>query len=363
MLYIAKPKPPVATYPCERRVEFMKAMLFRQYGGVDKLRYEDVAPPSIGEQDVLVRVRACAINRLDISARQRFRPEVPLRHISGSDITGEIADLGRDAGKVALGDNVIVSPGISCGNCYHCLSGNDSMCAEYKIIGYQIDGGYAEFVKVPKQNVIPKAKHLKFEEAAAVPLVFLTAWHMMVTRAHVMPGEDVLVLGAGSGLGTAAVQVAKLHGARVIATAGTDEKLRKAKDLGADDVINHSTQDVAEEVRQLTGGSGVAVVIEHIGQATWQKSLESLAVGGRLVTVGATTGSNCQTDIRSVYRRQYTILGSYMGSKAELFKVLEFVNQGKLKPVVDRVFALREAAEAQKYVEERRNFGKVVLVP
>jgi NADPH:quinone reductase-like Zn-dependent oxidoreductase len=341
----------------------MKAMLFYECGGVDKLRYEDVREPSIGDQDVLVRVRACAINRLDLSARQRSRPEVPLPHISGSDIAGEIAEVGKNVTEVALGEHVMVSPGINCGHCYHCLSGNDSMCAGYKIIGYQTDGGYADFVKVPRQNIMPKVKHLKFEEAAAVPLVFLTAWHMLVTRAHVMPGEDVLILGAGSGVGSAAVQIAKLHGAHVIATAGTDEKLRKAKDLGADDTINHSTQNIVEEVRQLTEGRGVAVVVDHIGQATWEKSLESLAVGGRLVTCGATTGSTGQTDIRLMYRRQYAIFGSYMGSKAELLKVLGFVNMGKLKPVLDRAYALREAAEAQKYIEERRNFGKVVLVP
>jgi NADPH:quinone reductase-like Zn-dependent oxidoreductase len=237
------------------------------------------------------------------------------------------------------------------------------MCRSYKIIGYLTDGGYAELVSVPEVNIIPKPEWLKPEEAAAVPLVFMTAWHMLVTRAAVSPGEYALILGAGSGVGSAAIQIAKLLGAHVIATAGSQEKLRLARGLGADDVINHNEQDITAEARRITEKRGVDVVFEHVGSATWEKSVKALAVGGRLVTCGATTGYMGQTDIRYVYSRQLSILGSYMASKAELLKVIELVRQRRLKPVVDRVYSLAEAARAQERMEKREHFGKIVLRP
>jgi NADPH:quinone reductase-like Zn-dependent oxidoreductase len=237
------------------------------------------------------------------------------------------------------------------------------MCRSYKIIGYLTDGGYAELVSVPEVNIIPKPEWLKPEEAAAIPLVFMTAWHMLITRAGISPGEYVLVLGAGSGVGSAAIQIAKLSGARVIATAGSEEKLNLAKTLGADELINHNEQDIATEARRITEKRGVDVVFEHIGSATWEKSVKALAVGGRLVTCGATTGYVGQTDIRYVYSRQLSILGSYMASKAELLKVIELVRQRRLKPVVDRVYPLAEAARAQERMEKREHFGKIVLQP
>jgi len=237
------------------------------------------------------------------------------------------------------------------------------MCRSYKIIGYLVDGGYAELVSVPEVNLIPQPEGLNPEEAAALPLVFMTAWHMLVTRGNVSPGESVLVLGAGSGVGSAAIQIAKLHGARVIATAGSEDKLRRARELGADDLINHSQQDIAEETRKITQKRGADIVFEHVGSATWERSIKALAVGGRLVTCGATTGYEAHTDIRYVYSRQLSILGSYMAGKAELLRVVELVRQRRLKPVVDKVYPLAEAAKAQERMEKREHFGKIVLKP
>jgi NADPH:quinone reductase-like Zn-dependent oxidoreductase len=340
----------------------MKAVVFHEHGGVDKLRYEDRPDPVVKDNEVLVRVTACALNHLDIWGRIGLPGiQIPLPHISGSDICGKVESTGRLATRTRPGDTVIVSPGLSCGVCEYCLSGRDSMCRSYKIIGYLVDGGYAELVSVPEVNIIPMPERLKPEEAAAVPLVFMTAWHMLVTRAGVSPGEHVLVLGAGSGVGSAAIQVAKLCGARVIATAGSEEKLKLAKTLGADDLINHNEQDITAEARRITEKRGVDIVFEHVGSATWEKSIRSLAVGGRLVTCGATTGYTGQTDIRYLYSRQLSILGTYMASKAELLKVIELVKQRRLKPVVDRAYPLAEAAKAQERMEKREHFGKIVL--
>jgi NADPH:quinone reductase-like Zn-dependent oxidoreductase len=342
----------------------VKAVVFHEHGGVDKLRYEERPDPPAKENEALVRVKACALNHLDLWGRKGLPGiQIPLPHISGSDICGEVVRTGRLVSKARPGDAVIVSPGLSCGMCEYCLSGRDSMCRSYKIIGYLVDGGYAELVSVPEVNLIPQPEVLRPEEAAAVPLVFMTAWHMLVTRAAVSPGESVLILGAGSGVGSAAIQIAKLQGARVIATAGSEEKLRRAKELGADELVNHTQQDVAEEARRITQKRGVDIVFEHVGSATWEKSVRALAVGGRLVTCGATTGYVAQTDIRYIYGRQLSILGSYMASKGELLKVVELVRQRRLKPVVDRVYSLAEAAKAQERMEKREHFGKIVLKP
>ena len=342
----------------------VKAVVFHEHGGIDKLRYEERPDPVVKENEVLIRVQACALNHLDLWGRMGLPGiQIPLPHISGNDICGEVKSVGKLVSKARPGDAVIVSPGLSCGMCEHCLSGRDSMCRSYKIIGYLVDGGYAELVSVPEVNLIPKPEWLKPEEAAAVPLVFMTAWHMLVTRAGVTPGEVVLVLGAGSGVGSAAIQIAKLWGARVIATAGSEDKLEHAKALGADEAINHNQQDIAEEARKLTGKRGVDIVFEHVGSATWEKSIKALAVGGRLVTCGATTGYAGQTDIRFLYSKQLSILGSYMASKGELLRVVELVRQRRLKPVVDKVYPLADAAKAQERMEKREHFGKIVLRP
>jgi NADPH:quinone reductase-like Zn-dependent oxidoreductase len=281
-------------------------------------------------------------------------------HILGSDISGVVQEVGEAVSAVAPGEEVVLQPGLSCG-CLRCREGRDNECGQYRILGYQVDGGYTEQLTVPAENILPKPKSLSFEEAASVPLVFLTAWHMLVERARLSPGEDVLVLAAGSGVGIAAVQVAKLWGARVLATASTEAKLERARELGADELINYRERDFSKEVRRLTDEKGVEIVVEHIGSDTFSKSLGSLARGGRLVTIGATTGSEVDLDLRYVYSRHLSILGSYMGGKPELAKLLPFFDAGKLKPVVDRIFPLEEAAEAHRRMENREQFGKLVL--
>lgn len=340
----------------------MKAAYFKEHGGPEKIIYDELPDPEINEGEVLIRVRACALNFLDIWGR-RGLPGIalPLPHISGSDIAGEVAEAGSLVKHLASGQRVLVSPGISCGRCGQCLNGSHCLCRSYQVIGYQVDGGYAELVKVPGANVIPIPEGKDFVEAAAVPLVFLTAWHMLVTRCQIRVGDTVLVLGAGSGVGHAAIQIAKLHGCRVIATAGADEKLEKARALGADETINHTKQDFLDECRKLTRKRGVDVVVEHVGEATFEKALLSLAPGGKLVTCGATTGYNAKVDLRYLFARQLSLLGSYMGGMGEVMTVVKHWEEGRLTPVVDSTFPLEEAAAAQQRLEHRTHFGKVVL--
>ena len=340
----------------------MKAVRFHEFGGPEKLRYEDAPDPAISETDTLVRVGACALNHLDLWARKGTRSErITMPHISGSDIAGEVAQVGKLAVGPGVGAKVMVSPGLRCGVCEYCTTGRDSLCESYKIIGYETQGGYAEYVAVPGENLIPIPNKLSMEEASSIPLVFLTAWHMLVTRARLVPGEIVLVWAGGSGVGSAAIQIAKVLGARVIATVGSDSKIEKARKLGADFVVNHHTQDVPGEVKNLTNGKKVDVVFDHVGEATWQKSMRSMAPAGRLVNCGVTSGGKAEVDIRYVFVRQFSLLGSYMGGMGELLQVLRFFEDGRLKPVVDSVFPLKDAAKAQERMEKSQHFGKIVL--
>jgi NADPH:quinone reductase-like Zn-dependent oxidoreductase len=340
----------------------VKAVVFHQHGGPEVLKYTDAPEPSIRANEVLVRVRACALNHLDLWVRGGLpNVPIPLPHIPGSDVAGEIAQIGGEVTTVRVGQKVVLAPGVTCGKCAACLAGLDNRCRQFTNLGYMIDGGYAEFVRAPEVNCLPYPENLSFEEASAVPLVFQTAWHMLVSRAELQAGEDVLVLGAGSGVGSAAIQVAKFFGARVIATAGTPAKLEKARQLGADYTINHKTQKIREEVRRITNKRGVDVVFEHVGIATWDDSIASLASAGRLVTCGATTGYDAKIDLRFLFSRQLSLLGSYMGTKGELQTVMKLVAAGRLKPVVDRVFPLAEAVAAHAYLEAGQQFGKVVL--
>ena len=342
----------------------MKAVRFHEHGGLDVLKYEDAPVPEIQPNEVLVKVKACALNHLDLWLRSGVRAwKLPMPHIVGSDISGEVAQAGTLVTNAKVGDRVLLAPGIGCGQCEACWKGLDSACRSYTLFGAMVDGGYAEFVKSPAANVIPIPGNLNFDEAAAVPLVFVTAWHMLFGRAKLQPGEDVLVIGAGSGVGSAAIQVAKLAGCRVITVAGTDEKLAKARALGADEGINHTRQSIAEEVSRLTGKRGVDVIVEHVGQAVWDDCFNSLATYGRLVTCGVTSGGEVKLNVQALFGRQRSILGSFMGGKGELMKVLKLIGQRKLKPVIDSVFPLAEAAEAQKKMEGRDFFGKILLRP
>ena len=342
----------------------MKAVVFRKHGGPDVLEYTDVPSPTIRPNEVLVQVKACALNHLDVFVRGGMPGiEIGLPHILGNDVSGIVREVGELVTWVQNGDEVLLQPGLSCGHCAECLRGEDNLCRQYDIIGYRHEGGYAEFVAVPGVNVIPKPAQLSWEEAAALPLVTLTAWHMLVTRAKLQAGESLLVHAAGSGVGSIAIQIGKLLGARVIATAGSDEKLSKARELGADETVNYTHSEWPKEVRRLTNRIGVDAVFEHTGEATWQGSISSLKNNGRLVTCGATSGYDARTDIRQVFYRHLTILGSFMGSKAELLAAMKFVEQGKIRAVVDRVLRLDEARRAHELMEDRAQFGKIVLVP
>lgn len=341
----------------------MKAVRFHAHGGPEVLKLEEIPEPRIAQNQVLVRIKSCALNHLDLWLRKGLPGvKVPLPHIPGCDIAGEVAAVGELCTRVKVGEPVVISPGISCGQCARCLEGRDNLCPSYQIIGgYGLDGGYADLIAVPEVNVLPLPKGLDFIRAAAFPLTFLTAWNMLVTLGNVRPGQTVLVMGAGSGVGVAALQIAKLFGATVIATASTAEKLTKAKSLGADHGINYRDQSIGQEVKRVTERRGVDIVFEHVGGETWKELIPILAADGTLVTCGATSGPIAETDIRYLFMRQLRIQGAYMGRKADLLTIVSLVEAGKLKPVVDQALPLAEAPQAHRLLEDRRQFGKVVL--
>ena len=311
----------------------------------------------------MIKVKACALNHLDIWIRQGNPAyPMPMPHVSGSDVAGIVEQVGAQAEHLTVGQRVFVSPGISCWKCEPCLAGRDNFCKSYSLLGAMMHGGYAEYVKVPFRNVMPMPENLSFEQAAAFPLVSVTASHMLFAQAGLQHGETVLIMGGGSGVGTMAIQMAKLAGARVITTVGSDDKIPKAVILGADAVINHAKEHVAERVKLLTEGHGVDVVFEHIGPEVWESCLASLAKGGRLITCGATTGAEVKIDLRYIYSRQYTIKGSYMGTRAELVKAAELMGQKRLISVIDRTYPLKEARAAQEQMISRKFFGKIILV-
>ncbi|HEY8040259.1 MAG TPA: zinc-binding dehydrogenase [Polyangiaceae bacterium] len=340
-----------------------EAVVLRAHGGPEVLVRETIDLPEPGPREVRVRVRAVAINHLDMWVR-RGLPNLKLEypHRLGADIVGEVDALGPGVhGPFKPGDRVVVNPGVSCGVCDRCLSGQDNLCRQYAILGEHTQGGYARHAVVPDANLLPYPGDLPFNQVAAVPLVFLTAWQMVVEKARVRPGQTVLVQAAGSGVSSAAIQIARLHGARVIATTSTDAKADRARALGADEVINYVTQDFVAEVKKLTGKRGADAVIEHVGGEVMTKSVLAVAAGGRIVTCGATAGFEPKIDLRHVFFRQVEILGSTMGSKGALFPILEHVKAGRLKPVVDRVLPLWEAAQGHRALESREVFGKIVL--
>ncbi len=340
----------------------MKAVRIHEFGGAEVLRYEDVPDPALRKDQVLVRVRACALNHLDLWIRKGL-PWITLPHILGSDISGEIVELGEYVSGLVPGQRVLLAPMVFCNHCAKCGAGLQNQCPEFSVLGNRVDGGYCELLAVPAVNVIPIPDSLDFHQAASVPLVFTTAWHMLVGRANLQLGQTVLVLGANSGVGIAAIQLAKLLGATVIATAGDEPKMEKARALGADYVVDHYRQKISAEVAKITNKEGVDIVIEHVGTATWEESVKCLKAAGTLVTCGATSGYDAKIDLRFLFSRQLSLLGSYMGTMGELHEVMKHVFSGKLKPVVDRVFPLQEARAAHEYLQDSRMFGKVVLVP
>lgn len=340
----------------------MKAVVFHKHGGPEELYYEEMPDPAPGPDDVLIRVKACALNHLDIWIRQgipAYKIQPP--HISGADIAGVVQAVGERVSGIVPGQRVFVSPGLSCWKCEYCLAGRDNLCPAFGVVGSKIHGGYAELMAVPARNVLPLHDALSFVEGAAFPLVSVTAMHMLCVLADVKAGEDVLIIAAGSGVGCVAIQLAKLLGARVITTVGSVEKISKARQLGADEVIDHSQEFIAARVKELTGGRGVDVVIEHVGPDVWNQCVRSLAKAGRLITCGATTGGEVTLNLRHLFSRQLTIRGSYMGTRAELVKAARFIEQGKIRAVIDRVYPLAEARAAQEHLLSRQFFGKIIL--
>lgn len=346
----------------------MKAVAFSEQGDIDVLQYQDIPIPSLDTDEILVKVKSCSVNYLDIHAR-RDRPEIKRKlqetstpHILGSDIAGEIVDISEEHPELAIGNRVLLAPCIPCGVCDDCINGFENLCATQQLLGFQTDGGYAEYVKAPVINAIQIAETLSFVEASALPIAYLTAWHMLITRAQLRGGEDILILGAGGSVGSAGLQIAKLFGSRIFATASTYEKLVRAREFGADVTINYAEVDFSEAILEETKGRGVDVVLEHVGAATWDKSINSLAKNGRLVSCGVTTGNIGEINIRKMYQKQLTIMGSALGTTKELRQLVHLAEQRRLIPIIDRTIPLQQAAEAHQLMESRKNFGKVCLI-
>ncbi|HEX9163063.1 MAG TPA: zinc-binding dehydrogenase [Thermoanaerobaculia bacterium] len=340
----------------------MKAVVVREHGGPETLELSEVPDPQPRPGYAIVRVRAVALNHLDVWVRRGVPGhKFPLPLIAGAEVAGTIEQIEPNDLGWSAGDEVIVAPGFSCGHCVACLSGNDPLCARFGIFGESANGGAAERMIAPIRNLVRKPPKLSFAEAAALPLDMQTAWHMLVARAQLRPGETVLVHAGGSGVGSAAIQIAKLWSATVYATAGSPEKAARARELGADAAIEYRTTDFLAEVRTLTGKRGVDVVVEHVGADTFDRSMRALARGGRLVTCGATTGGEVTLNLRLVFFKLLSILGSTMGSLAELHEIMKHVAAGRLRPVVDRVLPLSQIAEGHRILEAREAFGKIVM--
>jgi NADPH:quinone reductase-like Zn-dependent oxidoreductase len=342
----------------------VRAIVIRRHGGLDCLEWTECPTPSPNAGEILVEIKAASINHLDTWVRRGI-PGVkyPLPLIPGCDGAGIVAALGAGVTGPAPGTRVALQPGVACGRCRACLSGDDFLCREYGILGEHRDGTHAEFIAVPAANVMPIQDSLSFEAAAAFPLVFLTAWHMAVTRARLQPGETVLIQAGASGVGSAAIQIAKLHRARVLTTVGSPDKIEPVRALGADEVILYREADFAAEARRLTGKRGVDAVLDHVGVETWEGNIRALATGGRLVVCGATSGYQAQTNLRLLFFKNLSLLGSTMGSKAELLRVLGLMESGDLRPVIDRVLPMSEVAEGHRRLEARTVVGKIVISP
>jgi NADPH:quinone reductase-like Zn-dependent oxidoreductase len=342
----------------------VKAAFFKEHGGADKILYDDYRDPVPGAGEVLVRVRACALNQVDMLLLDgRFPPPEGLPHVNGCEVTGTLEATVDAARGLACGQRVIIFPGFSCGVCEYCLRGERTVCVRYGYLGAHKDGGYAELVKAPAANIVPLPDAISFEQGAALPLAMLTSWHALVAQAELRPGQTVLVQAAGSGVGSAAIQIARLIGARVLATVGSDDKIEFARALGADQVVNYRTHDFVEAAKAWTGKRGVDVVVEHIGGETFERSVYALTRLGTLVSIGSHDTHWGRLDLRHVYSKNLRILGTNLGSILELETILDYVAEGRLRAVVDRIYPLGEARAAVQHILDRRNKGKVLLVP
>ena len=341
----------------------MKAVQIHQHGGVEQLRYEERADPDIQSSgDAIVKLQAAALNRRDIQIRRGCTGiAVPFPHILGADGAGTVAAIGGEVKNLSLGAAVCLYPPRGCGQCEFCVTDREAMCGSVRVLGEREDGTYAQYVRVAARNCFPIPTGLSFAEAAAFPLVFVTAWRMLVTHAEIKPGESILIRGIGGGVATAALQLAAVIGARIIVTSSSDAKLAQAKQLGAAHGIDYRATDFAKEVRTLTGKRGVDVVVDCVGGEGWGQSLASLAKGGRLVTCGATTGATPQTNLQRIFWNDLKVFGSTLGTRQEFRQVLEFMSLSGAKPVIDQIFPLKDAALAQTRLEQGKQFGKIVL--
>jgi NADPH:quinone reductase-like Zn-dependent oxidoreductase len=342
----------------------MKAAFFKEHGGSDKIIYGEYRDPVPEAGEAVVRVRACALNHVDMLLLDgRYPPPEGLPHVNGCEVTGTVEASGAGVAGLTKGQRVIVFPGFSCGTCEFCLRGERTVCLRYGYLGAAKDGGYAELVKAPATNLLPLPEAISFEAGAAVPLAMLTSWHALIAQANLRPGQTVLVQAAGSGVGSAAIQIARLVGARAMATVGSDDKVEFARSLGAEHVVNYRTQDFVEEAKKWTGKRGVDVVVEHIGGETFERSSYALTRLGTLVSIGSHDTHWGRLDLRHVYSKNLRILGTNLGSILELRTILDYLAAGRLKPVIDRTFALKDARAAVQHVLDRKNKGKVLLVP
>ncbi len=345
----------------------MKAVYIESHGGPEVLTYGERPEPAIEPHEVKVRVRACSINRLDVYTRagvRGTRREFPPPLILGGDAAGDVVEVGEEVADLQVGDRVVVNPRISCGICTYCVAGEDDLCSRFKFLGTAMDGSYAEFIKVPGTNVHPIPSHVPYEEAAAVPTIFLPMWNMLIRKAQLKPWQTVLVLSASAGVGTAAIQVAKsVVGARVIATTSTPEKAAKAREIGADEVIDYTKEDITQRAKELTGGEGVDMVVDHVGSEFFQGAFNALKIGGKYGICGVTTGYKAELHMGAMFTRQLDVFGVFMGSKEDMRQIVEILGRGKIKPVIHQVFPLEQAADAHRLMEERTFFGKLVLRP
>jgi NADPH:quinone reductase-like Zn-dependent oxidoreductase len=341
----------------------MRAMAFSKHGGVEVLEMMDLPKPALEDDEVLVQVKACGLNHLDLWVRGGLPTKIPMPHIGGCETTGVVAEVGKKVKNWTAGQRVLISPGQCSLDSDWYNRGLDSCADDYHIQGYQTKGGFAEFTKARACDLIPIGETWSFTEWAATPLVFVTAWNMLHTRARIRPNDEVVIFGASSGVGTAGIQIAKAAGAHVFAVAGSEEKLKKAQQLGADELLNYNTQDVGKEVRTRTNKRGADIVFEHVGAAVWEQALKCLGKNGRLVTCGATTGSKVEIDLRFFFTQQHAILGAYMGSRSELLQSIRLLERRVFRPIVDSVFPLEKLRDAQLRMEKREMFGKIVVTP
>jgi NADPH:quinone reductase-like Zn-dependent oxidoreductase len=340
----------------------MRAITIHRHGGPEEIMLDEVPRPVPGRGEVVVKLASAALNHLDIWVRSGIHGlRLDFPHVMGSDGSGTIDEIGEGVEGAFAGQGVLIDPGISCGRCEFCTKGEHSECLSFHLLGEHINGTFAEYVKVPAENIHPIPEHLSFDEAAALPLVFLTAWRMLITRGKMKAGEDLLIIGIGGGVAGAALLIGLALGARVIVTSGDSKKLERAVGLGAARGIDHNRQDISKEVRRLTDNRGVDLCFDSVGQATWTESLKCLARGGRMVTCGATSGPVVETDIRRIFWNQLTIIGSTMGNRNDMREMLRFVERTSLRPIIDSVTPMKDARAAHEKMLRGVQFGKLVL--